>query len=191
MSPTVPGGAPNPAFDDVLLDGVPDGRVAQREAFIRSAYEEADATLELAQNLLAGKKTTTFVGSDHGFAPQFLAIDASKPLVDLGLLSTPQTGNCRPAAGETIGKAKACWAGGALQIYLNLAGRDPAGRSVHAGRSRPTRRRRSQAIRDAYAALADPNDWTGDGAPGGLEGHRSDVHEGRGPVHPERPRHHG
>jgi hypothetical protein len=111
VSPTLPGGAPNPAFDDVLLDGVPDGRVAQREAFIRSAYEEADDTLELAQNLLAGKKTTTFVGSDHGFAPQFLALDASKPLVDLGLLSRPQTGNCRPATGETIGKAKACWAG--------------------------------------------------------------------------------
>ena len=48
-------------------------------------------------------------------------------LVDLGLLSTPQTSNCRPATGETIGKAKACWAGGAVQIYLNLAGRDPAG----------------------------------------------------------------
>ena len=39
-----------------------------------------------------------------------------------GLLSTPQTSNCRPATGETIGKAKACWAGGAVQIYLNLAG---------------------------------------------------------------------
>ena len=65
--------------------------------------------------------------SDHGFAPQFLAIDASKVLVDLGLLSRPQTSNCRPATGETIGKAKACWAGGTVQIYLNLAGRDPAG----------------------------------------------------------------
>ena len=67
------------------------------------------------------------MSSDHGFAPQFLAIDASLPLVELGLLSKPQTSNCRPATGETIGKAKACWAGGALQIYLNLAGRDPAG----------------------------------------------------------------
>ena len=67
------------------------------------------------------------MSSDHGFAPQFLAIDASKVLVDLGLLSRPQTSNCRPATGETIGKAKACWAGGTVQIYLNLAGRDPAG----------------------------------------------------------------
>ena len=81
-----------------------------------------------------GKDPTTFVSSDHGFAPQFLAIDASKVLVDLGLLSKPQTSNCRPATGETIGKAKACWAGGTVQVYLNLAGRDPGRRRVHAGR---------------------------------------------------------
>ena len=49
------------------------------------------------------------------------------PLVDLGLLSKSQTSNCRTPVGETIGKAKACWAGGALQIYLNVTGRDPAG----------------------------------------------------------------
>ena len=30
-----------------------------------------------------GKDPTTFVASDHGFAPQFLAIDASQPLVEL------------------------------------------------------------------------------------------------------------
>lgn len=72
-------------------------------------------------------KTTTFVASHHGFAPQFLATDASKVLVNLGLLSTPQTTNCRPASGETIGKAKVCRAGGMAQISLNLAGRDPAG----------------------------------------------------------------
>ncbi len=106
------------------VNGTPDGRVAPRTEFIRSAYRGADRFLTLAQGLL--RKPTTFVASDHGFAPQFAAIDASKVLVDLGLLSTPQTGNCRPAAGETISKAKACWAGGAVQIYLNLAGRDPA-----------------------------------------------------------------
>jgi hypothetical protein len=31
VSPTVPGGGPNPAYDDVDLNGVPDGRVAERE----------------------------------------------------------------------------------------------------------------------------------------------------------------
>ena len=36
VSPKLPGGAPNPAYDDVDLNGVPDGRVAEREAFIRT-----------------------------------------------------------------------------------------------------------------------------------------------------------
>ncbi len=123
---TLPNGAANPAYDDVNLDGVKDNRVAQREGFIRAAYMEADRMLTLSRNL-AGGNPVTFVTSDHGFAPQFLAIDASLPLVQLGLLSKPQTSNCRTAAGETIGKAKACWAGGALQVYLNVAGRDPVG----------------------------------------------------------------
>ena len=55
--------------------------------FIRRAYQGADATMRLAQDRLKDKDMTTFVSSDHGFAPQFLAIDASKVLVDLGLLS--------------------------------------------------------------------------------------------------------
>ena len=126
ITPNLPNGAPNPAYDDVQVNGTPDGRVAQRTAFIQRAYRGADNTLALVKSLMP-EESDTFVSSDHGFAPQFLAIDASKVLVDLGLLSKPQTSNCRPATGETIGKAKACWAGGTVQIYLNLAGRDPAG----------------------------------------------------------------
>ena len=165
VSPRLPGGGRNPAFDDVDLNRVPDGRVAAREAFIRTAYEEADEILTRARELM-GKDPTTFVASDHGFAPQFLAIDASKPLVDMGLLARPQTSNCRPATGETIGKAKACWAGGALQIYLNVAGRDPAGggfQQVAAGDVAAT----VAAIKATYLGLVDPNDWTGDGQPEG------------------------
>ena len=165
VSPTVPGGAPNPAFDDVDLNGVPDGRVAEREEFIKTAYEESDQTLALARSLM-DKDPTTFVSSDHGFAPQFLAIDASLPLVELGLLSRPQTSNCRPATGETIGKAKVCWAGGAAQIYLNVAGRDPAGggfTQVPAADVAAT----VAAIKAKYLGLVDPNDWTHDGQPEG------------------------
>ncbi|HKA82353.1 MAG TPA: 5'-nucleotidase C-terminal domain-containing protein [Acidimicrobiales bacterium] len=165
VSPTLPGGAANPAFDDVDLNGVPDGRVAEREEFIRTAYEEADQTLALARSLM-GKDPTTLVSSDHGFAPQFLAIDASLPLVQLGLLSRPQTANCRPAAGETIGKAKVCWAGGAAQIYLNVAGRDPAGggfTQVLAADVADI----VNAIKAQYLGLVDPNDWTHDGQPEG------------------------
>lgn len=165
VSKRLPGGAPNPAYDDVDLDGVRDGRVRERAGFVRAAYAESDATLKLSRSLV-GRDPTTFVGSDHGFAPQFLAIDASRPLVDLGLLSRPQTSNCRPATGETIGKAKACWAGGALQIYLNLAGRNPAGgglQQVPAAEEAST----VAAIKAAYLGLTDPNDWTHDGQPEG------------------------
>ncbi len=165
ITPTLPNGAPNPAYDDVQVNGTPDGRVAQRTAFIQRAYKGADSTLALVQSLMDGD-TTTFVASDHGFAPQFLAIDASKVLVDLGLLSKPQTSNCRPAAGETIGKAKACWAGGTVQIYLNLAGRDPASggfTQVPANEEAAT----VEMIRNAFLALSDPNDWNNDGQPEG------------------------
>jgi 2',3'-cyclic-nucleotide 2'-phosphodiesterase (5'-nucleotidase family) len=163
----LPNGAPNPAFDDVEVNGTPDGRTAAREGFLLRAYEGADRTLALLRSLVPAD--ATFVGSDHGFAPQFLAVDASKVLVDLGLLSRPQTGNCRTAAGETIGKAKACWAGGAVQVYLNLAGRDPLPpmgstlQQVAAADEAATVAR----IKAAFQALADPNDWTGDGQPEG------------------------
>jgi hypothetical protein len=162
----LPSGALNPAYDDVQVNGTPDGRVAQRTAFIQRAYRGADMTLSLAQSLMPAGQTTTFVSSDHGFAPQFLAIDASQVLVNLGLLSRPQTSNCRPATGETIGKAKACWAGGTVQIYLNLAGRDPAGggfTQVAAGDEAAT----VAMIKAAFQGLSDPNDWTGDGQPEG------------------------
>ncbi len=148
----LPNGARNPAYDDVEVDGTPDGRVEERERFIRRAYQGSDATMRLAQERLRDRELTTFVSSDHGFAPQFAAIDASQVLVDLGLLSRPQTSNCRPATGETIGKAKACWAGGAVQIYLNLAGRDPVNPALPAGRrsrrgERPSRRSRRRSSR--------------------------------------------
>ncbi|MGZ9234488.1 MAG: 5'-nucleotidase C-terminal domain-containing protein [Anaerolineales bacterium] len=162
--PTLPNGDPNPAYDDVQVNGTPDGRYNERAGFLARAYQGADATLGLAKSLMK-KDVNIFVSSDHGFAPQFLAIDASRVLVDLGLLSAPQTSNCRPATGETIGKAKACWAGGTVQIYLNLAGRDPTGtfQQVAAADEAAT----VQMIRDAFLALSDPNDWDGDGQPEG------------------------
>ena len=157
----LPNGAANPAYDDVDLNGVADGRVSQRSNFIKTAYKESDEILTLARKLI-GKDPTTFVASDHGFAPQFLAIDASLPLVEMGLLSKPQTSNCRPAVGDTIQKAKACWAGGTVQIYLNVAGRDPlvAGITQIAAADVPAT---VAAIKARYLGLTDPNDWTHDG----------------------------
>jgi 2',3'-cyclic-nucleotide 2'-phosphodiesterase (5'-nucleotidase family)/predicted AlkP superfamily phosphohydrolase/phosphomutase len=139
VTPTDLDGNPNPYFDDLTNDDVPDGRVAVREGYIRSAYEEADGTLGLARSLLEGDEPV-FASSDHGFAPQWYAVNVSKALVDLGLQEREQRGNCRKAAndpappgsppgtsgppGDTL--AKECHAGGTAQIYINLAGRDPA-----------------------------------------------------------------
>ena len=163
----LPKNIPNPAYDDANLDHVKDGRVAVRENYLRKAYAGADATLQLARSLV-GHNPTTFVSSDHGFAPQFLAIDASKVLVDLGLLSKPQTSNCRLAVGETIGKAKACWAGGTVQIYLNLTGRDPVNAAIS---QVPAADEASTvaSIKAAFLALSDSNDWTGDHNPEGWD----------------------
>src|SRR5262249_28086231 len=147
-TPTDIDGAPNPYYDDVTNDNVPDGRVAIREGYIRSAYHEADETLALGRSLM-GSNPLTFVGSDHGFGPQWLAVNAAKVLLDAGLQTTEATGNCR--IGGTLTKAKACFAGGTAQIYISLAGRDPGG-VVAAGDYEATR---TQII-NAFQNLTDP-----------------------------------
>ncbi len=144
----LPNGANNPSYDDVAVDGSKDGRVKQRERFIEDAYKGSDETMRLAQERMRDRDLTTFVSSDHGFAPQFLAIDASKVLVDLGLLSTPQTGNCRPAAGRDDRQARRSATPAARRRSTSTAraatrpARRPSSRS-----RRPTRRRRSRASR--------------------------------------------
>ncbi len=161
VTPTDIDGNPNPYFDDLTNDDVPDGRVAIREGYIRSAYQEADRTLDLARDLV-NVETNTFVSSDHGFAPQWYAVNVSKVLVDLGLQEREQSGNCRKAAndpgtttpGDTL--AKECHAGGTSQIYINLAGRDPA-----AGNTPQVPAANYEAVRNqiiaAFQNLDDPN----------------------------------
>ena len=122
-TPTDIDGNPNPYFDDLEGNGTPDGLTAIREGYVRSAYHEADAKLALVRSYLP--TATVFAGSDHGFAPQWYAVNAAKILTDAGLQTPEQPSNCRAAA--TTNQAKACWAGGTAQIYVNLAGRDPGG----------------------------------------------------------------
>ena len=122
--PTDMDGDPNPYFDDVNGDGTKDNLLAKREGYIRSAYAEADETLTHGRDLMGGDPTT-FVTSDHGFAPQWYAVNAAKILADAGITGAENVSNCRAPAAPV--RAKACWAGGTAQIYLNLAGRDPRG----------------------------------------------------------------
>ncbi|MEV6235735.1 5'-nucleotidase C-terminal domain-containing protein [Lentzea sp. NPDC051838] len=123
--PTDMDGAANPYFDDLNGDGVKDNRLAIREGYLRAAYHEADAKLGRTRTLMGGNPTT-MAASDHGFAPQWYALNAGKVLADAGLQGAEQSGNCRAAASGTT-KAKACYAGGTAQIYISLASRDPGG----------------------------------------------------------------
>jgi 2',3'-cyclic-nucleotide 2'-phosphodiesterase (5'-nucleotidase family)/predicted AlkP superfamily phosphohydrolase/phosphomutase len=125
VTPTDMDGQANPYFDDVEGDGVRDGRIAVREGYIRSAYADADAKLARSRQLLGGNPTT-IASSDHGFGPQWFAINASRVLVDAGLQGAEQTGNCRVGA-SGVTQVKACFAGGTAQFYVSLAGRDPGG----------------------------------------------------------------
>jgi len=121
-TPTDMDGAPNPYFDDVEGDGVKDNRIAIREGYVRSAYHEADAKLALARQLMGGNPTT-FAGSDHGFAPQWYAVNARKVLFDASIGGTSlhaSGGNTASNCGGTATDlTKACWAGGTIQIYVN------------------------------------------------------------------------
>jgi 2',3'-cyclic-nucleotide 2'-phosphodiesterase (5'-nucleotidase family) len=122
VTPTDIDGNANPYYDDLTNDDVPDNRVDEREGYIRSAYEEADGTLDLGRDLM-GSGTAVFAGSDHGFAPQWFAVNARRVLwentvegVRLQASGETATGNCGAATNDL---AKACWAGGTAQIYVN------------------------------------------------------------------------
>ena len=173
--PTDMDGDPNPYFDDATNDNVADGRLAIRLGYIRDAYAEADETLGLGRELM-GNQTTVIASSDHGFAPQWYAVNAGKVLFDAGLTSAEVFSNCRailpansqPATFGNFTKAKVCWAGGTAQVHINLAGRDPAGVAVTgAGACPPTCSNGAQVlpaqyetvrsqIVDAFANLTDP-----------------------------------
>jgi 2',3'-cyclic-nucleotide 2'-phosphodiesterase (5'-nucleotidase family) len=162
-------GRPNPYYDDVNGDGVKDHRVAQREGYIRAAYHEADETLGLARELMGKRETTVFASSDHGFAPQWLAINARKILFDKKITPAPTTGNPTPTpislhpsgdpalagslsncrAGSALDLAKACWAGGTTQIYVNPT--LPPGVTYEQVRT---------AVIEAFQGLTDPGNAT-------------------------------
>src|SRR4051794_5514321 len=160
VSPTDADGSPNPCydvtpkFDDVECTGRGTaGRVAIREEYIRSAYADADEKLALTRKLM-GNNPTTFAGSDHGFGAQRYAINANAVLnaatvhdtatnADVSLhASNANASNCGAA---TTDLAKACWAGGTIQVYVNTT--LPAGITYGAVRA---------AITSAFQNLKDP-----------------------------------
>jgi 2',3'-cyclic-nucleotide 2'-phosphodiesterase (5'-nucleotidase family) len=169
VSPTDMDGNPNPCydvtpkFDDVTCTGRGTAnRVAIREGYIRSGYVDADEKLGITRELMGGNPTT-FAGSDHGFAPQWLAVNANKVLNDATVggvslhASNANASNCSAStgsAGPPVALAditKACWAGGTIQVYVN-----PARLRSAANPSFPTYEDVRTAVRNAFLALNTP-----------------------------------
>ena len=157
VSPTDIDGNPNPCFDvnpkfdDVTCTGRGTAnRVAIREGYIRSAYKDADEKLGIARKLMGGNPTT-FAGSDHGFAPQWYAVNANAVLFGASVgadslhASNANAANCGAA---TTDITKACWAGGTVQIYIN-----PARLQSTANPTFPTYEQVRTAVRNAFLAL--------------------------------------
>jgi predicted AlkP superfamily phosphohydrolase/phosphomutase len=124
ITPTDMDGSPNPCYDRVRCKGMLDNRVTERKNYIRRSYAGADAKLALARRLM-GSNPTVFAASDHGFAPHWYAVNAGQILEDAGLQATAQTANCRAGGAPT--RAKACYSGATLQVYISLSERDPGG----------------------------------------------------------------
>ena len=166
VTPNDPDGTLNPCFDvtpkfdDVQCTGRGTAnRVAIREGYIRSAYEDADEKLGITRQLMGGNPTT-FAGSDHGFGAQRYAINANKVLFDATIngtslhASSAIAQNCNnPFGGPSIANdlTKACWAGGTIQIYIN-----PAQLQSTANPGFPTYAAVQAAIIDAFQNLTDP-----------------------------------
>lgn len=160
VTPTDIDGNPNPCydvtpkFDDVTCTGRGTAhRIAVREGYIRSGYADADEKLGITRALMGGNPTT-FAGSDHGFVPQWYAVNANKVLNSTILngtslhASNANASNCNAATTDTT---KACWAGGTIQIYIN-----PARLKSTANPTFPTYEEVRTAVRNAFLALNTP-----------------------------------
>jgi 2',3'-cyclic-nucleotide 2'-phosphodiesterase (5'-nucleotidase family)/predicted AlkP superfamily phosphohydrolase/phosphomutase len=159
VTPTDPDGSPNPCydatprFDDTECTPNTAHRVAIREGYIRSAYQDADEKLAITRELMGGNPTT-FAGSDHGFAPQRYAVNATEVLNNATVHNTAtntevslhaSNGSASNCAAAVTDLTKACWAGGTIQIYVNTT--LPAGITYAAVRA---------AITSAFDNLTDP-----------------------------------
>ena len=149
VTPTDIDGAPNPYFDDLEGNGTPDGRsrsgkdisAAPMPAPMKRWRCLAACWVETRPSLRA----RTMASRPNGMRLMRARCSAMP-----GCKSPEQPSNCRAAA--TTNLAKACWAGGTAEIYVNLAGRDPGG-TVPAANYEAVR---SQIIA-AFQSLTDPN----------------------------------
>ena len=157
-TPTDMDGDPNPYYDDVNGDGIADGRSASARATSAPPTTRPTRRWRSVASSWADDPTS-FASSDHGFAPQWYAVNARqgarRPTVrntSPGSTSraperTRPASRRRTAAAQQLPRAagaadlaKACWAGGTAQIYVNPS--LPAGITYETVRTRSSPRSR-------------------------------------------------
>ena len=146
----------------------PDGRVAAARGVHPQRLPGRRRDADAGPHAHAASDPTTFVASDHGFAPQFLAIDASKvarrprPAVEAADLELPPRHRRDDRQGQgLLGRRRA-----SRSTSTSPAATRPDG-GVPAGRRRRQEAATVAAIKAAFLGLTDPNDWTHDGQPEG------------------------
>ena len=155
VTPTDIDGDPNPYYDDLEGNGTPDGRIAIREGYIRRAYHEADAEARRSRARSWARTRPRSRRSDHGFAPQWYAVNAGKVLADAGLQSAEQIASELPVADlrPTTGESRRRRAGPAAR-------RRSTSTSPAATPAAPCRPRSYETVRNqiiaAFQNLTDP-----------------------------------
>ena len=114
-------------------------KVRRYESYIRFAYQQADKAVQDIMALV-GPKTNVFVVSDHGMAPFHTQVNARNILQNAGFPNAE------------LGQLSIITSGSAVNIYVNLQGRE-AGGTVDAATYRTLVRR----IADALSNAKDPN----------------------------------
>jgi len=111
------------------------------EGFIREAYTEADATLALGKELMA--LTPPSSPPPTRLRLQWLAVNAGKVLFDAGLQAAAArprrkcSATARRHGHRRVQPGQGVLGGGTAQIYINLAGRDPAGTTSQPDLNKP------------------------------------------------------
>ena len=105
--------------------GYHEAKAQQYQAYIRSAYALADEALGRQAGVLDRAQDAVFVVSDHGMAPIHAEVYVNTILEQAGLLCYGQ-GASYPVD-TSASRAVAFTSGGAVNVYINLKGREQPG----------------------------------------------------------------
>ncbi|MFQ6013884.1 MAG: alkaline phosphatase family protein [Anaerolineae bacterium] len=98
---------------------------AEYAEYYRQAHKLVDDNLADLLEAIDLSQTTVLIVSDHGMAPIHSYVNVNKVLIDEGLMVLEDTERYYIDVGKT--KANAVTSGGAVHVYINLAGREAGG----------------------------------------------------------------